>query len=174
MATPSSALPKLLKKPQHFPDCCLGLSAALIRRIEQLLPPAALVLSIGSGTGLFEALLQESLPSITVEGVEVSHTVNKYLSADRLNVVGGTWDICSRTSEASILVFVYPREPKLIRRYLQEYGQSIRRILWIGPRADWPDFKPVLGESNFFDIKEIDDSGLAPYEMLVSMTGHHS
>jgi hypothetical protein len=163
-------LPKLTKEPQHHADCCLGLSSHLLFRLGQLLPSRGLILSIGSGTGLLEALLQECVPQTTIEGVEVSSKVNKYLSSERVNVVGGTWDLCAKSSDASALMFVYPREPKLVMRYLQDSSSAVRCILWMGPRADWPDYKLVFEASEFSELHEIDDSGLAPYEVLVTTT----
>jgi hypothetical protein len=174
MATLSQPLPKLSSEAVHFPDCCLGLSTGLMHCVKELLPPGGLVLSVGSGSGLFEALLQKSRPENRVEGVEVSHSVNKYLPVDRVNVVGGTWDLSSKAVEATALVFVYPREPKLISRYLDECGAGTGMVLWLGPRADWLEFKHAFKDSNFQAVREVGDSGIAPYEVLVAISKQKS
>jgi hypothetical protein len=168
----SPDLPKLSTEPQHLADCCLSLSSHLLARLSQLLPSSGLCLSIGSGTGLLEALLQKHIPHSAIEGVEVSAKVNKYLPSEQVNVVGGTWDLSSKASHASALMFVYPREPKLVTRYLEIAGGAVRRILWMGPRVDWPDYEAVLLESEFSTLNLIDDSGLASYEMLVLILRH--
>jgi len=129
-----------------------------------------LVLSVGSGTGLLEALLQESLPALRIEGVEVSLNVNKYMPADRVNLVGGTWDIYPNASEAFALLFVYPRESSLVRRYLQLCSRTAHVILWLGPRADWPDLQFNLEDSEFDCVEEVADCGLLPYEMMVAIS----
>lgn len=162
----AQSLPQLTKESQHLADCCLGLSSHLLGQLEQLLPSSGLTLSVGSGTGLLEALLQKHAPQMAIEGVEVTPKINKYLRSEHVNVVGGTWDLCSKASEASALLFVYPREPKLVTRYLQLSGR-VPCILWMGPRVDWPDYRPVFEESDFSYLHEVADSGLAHYEMLV-------
>ncbi|KAF2424421.1 hypothetical protein EJ08DRAFT_575340, partial [Tothia fuscella] len=132
-------LPIPSRDPRHYPDCCLGLSTQFITKITELLPATGLILSIGSGTGLLEAYLLEPNPSMMIEGVEVSAHVNRYLPADRMNVVAGTWDLCSRAVEATALLFVYPREGALIERYLSIPKLKAKIVLWIGPCNDWPD-----------------------------------
>ncbi|GAW24111.1 hypothetical protein ANO14919_136920 [Xylariales sp. No.14919] len=96
--------------------------------------PAPLVLSVGSGTGLLEELLHAYLnqhpptPSTIhsgpwrVEGVEVNPAVNVHLPEDRINHVAGTWAVLeSRARDAAALLFVYPRDGALVRRYVDAF-----------------------------------------------------
>ena len=144
-------LPRLTDEPKHHPDCCISLSTRLLdvltaafvygaplsgESAAKTVPGPAkkaenargLVLSIGSGTGLLEALLlaRWSNPSLhqgssgvdndayravtTVKGIEVRSSINKYLPAANFGVVRGTWDVvdvsrsASRSRELSDLV----------------------------------------------------------------------
>ncbi|KAI0418214.1 hypothetical protein F5X98DRAFT_122761 [Xylaria grammica] len=97
--------------------------------------PAPLVLSVGSGTGLLEELLHAYLnqhpptPSAIsssipwrVEGVEVNPAVNVHLPEDRINHVAGTWAVLeSQARDAAALLFVYPRDGALVRRYVDAF-----------------------------------------------------
>jgi len=223
---------------------------------------AALLLSIGSGTGLLEELLHTYLQSSSsssagkssrsrwrVEGVEItSHSsvsnnhktgngngdmgINIYLPEDRVNHVLGTWAVSRVASEASALMFVYPRDGALVRRYVEGFmrkgmknsasesesgsesasvakseskpgaeceselvsemgtqiadtetqlapkqapnqeegsGSKITQVLWLGPKADWPDtgLQSFESESDDFEVLELrDDVGLDGYEMI--------
>ncbi|KXJ86206.1 hypothetical protein Micbo1qcDRAFT_237133 [Microdochium bolleyi] len=56
--------------------------------------------------------------------------------------------------EVAALMFVYPRQPGLVRRYVDAVlappssGARGRRgprvMIWLGPRADWADFRPCF------------------------------
>ena len=112
--------------PAHLPDCCSSLSVSLLKRLASLLPPdPALTLSIGSGSGL------------DLKAVEVPTTTNKYMPANRLQIVNGYRDLCDLAADASAWMFVYPRDIWLLREYVQVFGgQKCHLIIWIGPRAD--------------------------------------
>ncbi|KAJ8128977.1 hypothetical protein O1611_g4655 [Lasiodiplodia mahajangana] len=152
-------LPPLRDEPTRYPGCCLSLSNRLLATIGSLLNSShdlvhptslthnepALVLSIGSGTGLLEELLhaylnnlnththvpEERIKSWRVEGVEVNPAVNTHLPEDRINYVAGTWAVLStRAREATALMFVYPRDGALVRRYVEAFmGESKRHPL---------------------------------------------
>ncbi|KAI3328650.1 hypothetical protein F4824DRAFT_405365 [Ustulina deusta] len=169
-----TTLPFLTGEPTRHPGCCLSLSQPLLATIRTLLrsipvitpstnpdekgggdehastpqSEPALLLSIGSGTGLLEELLHiylnhdahrplgqgNSSPTSNdpdasglagtwrVEGVEVNQVVNLHLPEDRINHVAGTWAILeSRVRDATALMFVYPRDGALVRRYIDAF-----------------------------------------------------
>ncbi|KAI1751055.1 hypothetical protein F4782DRAFT_506610 [Xylaria castorea] len=155
-------LPLLTLEPTRHPGCCLSLSEPLLATIRTLLdsaphlnkksydghkpelepePEPALILSIGSGTGLLEELLHvylnnddhlsinsNSAENWRVEGVEVNAAVNIYLPEDRINHVLGTWAVLeTRAREAAALMFVYPRDGALVRRYINAFMTSSTR-----------------------------------------------
>ncbi|KAI0547792.1 hypothetical protein F4679DRAFT_553396 [Xylaria curta] len=142
-----TSLPLLTNEPTRHAGCCLSLSEPLLATIKTLLdsiphldnkPEPALILSIGSGTGLLEELLyvylndddhvsinSNSAEKWRVEGVEVNPAVNIYLPEDRINHVLGTWAVLeTRAREAMVLMFVYPRDGPLVRRYIDTFMMS--------------------------------------------------
>lgn len=58
------------------------------------------MVSIGSGTGLLEALLLKECSHITLKVIEASKTANQYMREEDLHVVRGTWDACSLVADA--------------------------------------------------------------------------
>lgn len=129
-------------------------------------------LSIGSGSGLLESLILHDHPNLGLFGVEVSTQVNKYLSRDRLHVVKGTWDLDDAAGSAEAWLFVYPREPYLLQTYLDEYGRgAVRKIIWLGPRADLKEYENIVESYQADWTKEgVEDCGLVPYETLIVWT----
>ncbi|KAI0505366.1 hypothetical protein F5B22DRAFT_627928 [Xylaria bambusicola] len=212
MSSQMATLPSLTDEPTLYPGCCFSLSRPLLATIRALLesipiltPPdvkpsnsssehASVLLSIGSGTGLLEELLQRYLESSEardsshhsssstwrVEGVEVNPAVNVYLPEDRINHVVGTWAVLgSRARDATALMFVYPRDGSLVRRYIDRTSMTmgptsrttcggVQAVLWLGPKCDWED--TGLGSFTTRDEYEIfemrSSTGLAGYEML--------
>ncbi|KAK7731812.1 hypothetical protein SLS53_008633 [Cytospora paraplurivora] len=184
--------PRLSDTPQRYPDFCLSISARLTWALTNILTSACshpnapkhnLILSIGSGSGLLEAHLQSlwsSSPSnnLFIEGVEVrtaeeAPPVNRYLSEEQYTTVRGTFEISPRLREASALIFVYPREPGLIHRYLHAAGKDtnspLRAVVWLGPKADWDSFAECLRGVPGFGPVEIPTNvtcGLVEYEMM--------
>ncbi|KAL4766611.1 uncharacterized protein BDW70DRAFT_155271 [Aspergillus foveolatus] len=158
---------RLSSSPTAFPNCCLALSSPLINRLASLLPTTPhFTLSIGSGAGLLEALLAYRHPNVLIKGVEVNSSVNLYIAEQDMYVVSGTWDLLPRASDAIAWMFVYPREPKLVTKYIEFYGLGTEMILWLGPRADWADYEACFRDSPFSQLS-FKDVGLAEYEMLV-------
>ena len=151
--------------PTHLPDCCSSLSVSLLKHLASLLPPdPALTLSIGSGSGLLEALLLYQRPAVDLKAVEVPTTNNKYMPTDRFQTVNGYRDLCDSAADASAWMFVYPRDVWLLREYVQAFGgQKCHLIIWIGPRADQL-------ESGFFGEmwakEEMEECGLKEYEIM--------
>jgi hypothetical protein len=85
-----------------------------------------------------------------------------------MHVAAGAWDLYSRAKQAKAWMFVYPREPKLVARYIEMYGGgNVEVIVWLGPRVDWVDYEPVFRESLFDEVQVLEDVGLAPYETAV-------
>jgi hypothetical protein len=160
-------LVELSDTPQHHPDCCLALSNGLLSSLIDALPsqPQS-TFSIGSGSGLLEALINLSAPKL-VYGVEVNQSINKYLSQEMIHFVPGTHALLWRASEASAWMFVYPREIKLVKLYLETIGSKIEKIIWLGPRVDWPDYESVFMEFGSISIVASEVCGLPTYEVMV-------
>jgi hypothetical protein len=155
-----------------------------------------LILSVGSGSGLLEAHLLNHLASLsksptstfTIQGVEVrpstssstgaAATLNRYLPEQHAATVRGTWELSpllegGAGGTVDTLMFVYPREPGLVDRYLKAAPpESLRLVLWLGPRADWEVFgrcfRDVGGGGGFGGVEVIegDGVGVAEFEML--------
>ncbi|KAJ5179194.1 hypothetical protein N7492_002404 [Penicillium capsulatum] len=158
---------QLSSSTKRFPDCCVALSTTVIAGLASLLPRnPAFTLSVGSGSGLLEALIVNRNPDVSVEGVEVDSTINRYIEEERMNVVGGGWGLCSRASQASVWMFVYPRDPKLITKYIDAHADQVEQIVWLGPRVDWLDYEPCFVQSRFSTLT-FPNIGLAPYEVVV-------
>ncbi|KAJ6496253.1 hypothetical protein C8R45DRAFT_156183 [Mycena sanguinolenta] len=145
-------LPTLTALPLRHPSSCASLSLPLLDLLDAVLPPASkLTLSVGSGTGLLEALLLSRHPHrvspTSFLGIEVAQPrpVNRFLPPENAAAVLGTWAVAPDAERAEGLMFVYPRQPGLVRAYL-ERGTSVRTVVWIGPRCDVDDFVDVLRE----------------------------
>ena len=151
--------------PAHHPDCCSSLSVSLLKRLAFLLPPdPAPTLSIGSGSGLLEALLLYQRPKLDLKAVEVPTANNNYMPADRLQIVNGYRDLCDVAADASAWMFVYPRDIWLLGEYVQAFGgQKCHLIIWIGPRADQLESK-FFGE--MWIKEEMEECGLKSYETM--------
>ncbi|KAF7556457.1 hypothetical protein G7Z17_g1469 [Cylindrodendrum hubeiense] len=191
----------LKEEPIRHADCCLGLSSKLLDVLtaifsdDELASRPRTVLSIGSGTGLLEALWLSQLESqpqdqgqnasagLLVEGVEVHQLgsrapANKYLPEQAINTVRGTWELSSRLQDPDVsgLLFTYPRQPALVARYIQsvlETKLSINVVVWLGPLADWDEIEPSFRASSkngdefkLDKIKKGADAGLGEYEMM--------
>ncbi|KAF7364311.1 hypothetical protein MSAN_01091100 [Mycena sanguinolenta] len=147
-----NALPSLTNSPSRHPSSCASLSLPLLDLLDAALPsPSELTLSVGAGAGLLEALLLQRYPHraspTSFLGVEItqSRPVNRFLPPENTAVVLGTWAIAPDAERAEGLMFVYPRQPGLVRAYL-ERGMGVRTVVWIGPRCDVDDFATVLRE----------------------------
>ena len=139
-------LPQLSESVTLYSDCCCPLSKPLIFTLASSLPSQpGLIISIGSGSGLFEAYLLRESCQLNIHGVEVSGSINRYLPNERMHLVRGTWDLASLAKDALVWMFVYPRDLLIIKRYFQVYGMgAVRRIIWIGPLADLEELETVL------------------------------
>ncbi|CAJ0539983.1 Ff.00g073240.m01.CDS01 [Fusarium sp. VM40] len=178
--------------PVRFPVCCLSISSKLLQILTNIFSNTTLsdenptVLSIGSGTGILEALLlahSQSRSLLNIEGVEVQQLggkapVNRYLPEQAIYTVRGTWDVVSRLHDPDVtaLMFVYPRQPGLISEYIKvisEQDLKVQVIVWLGPMADWEVFEPCfsarIGTSQFAvsEKRQGAEAGLDEYELLV-------
>lgn len=158
----------LSSTPTRFSDCCLAISSTLIAYLISVLPKKpGFTLSIGSGSGLLEGLIARNDDHLSVQGVEVSSTVNRYIAEEDMQVVGGGWGLCSSAQHAAAWMFVYPRDPRLITKYIDTYGDdSVELIVWLGPRLDWADYEPCFRQSSFSDLTFPEDIGITPYETM--------
>ncbi|KAF2834523.1 hypothetical protein M501DRAFT_943977 [Patellaria atrata CBS 101060] len=162
------SLPRLTETPARYAGCCLALSSPLIRSLSALLPAnPEFSISVGSGSGLLEALLMQYGEEKCIHGIDVFSCNNKYLPEENFYHVTGTREMWSRAGEAAVWLFVYPRDPYLIEMYLDLSGDgSVETIIWAGPKVDWPVFQPEFLKSPFEPI-EHPSIGLANEEMIV-------
>ncbi|KAJ4142270.1 hypothetical protein NW754_009720 [Fusarium falciforme] len=191
---PTLELPSLHDAPVRHPNCCLSFSSKLIKILTRIFSSTAnpdgtsTVLSIGSGSGLLEALLlahveakdDSGAASFNVEGVEVQQLsgkppVNRYLPEQAIYTVRGTWDVVTRLQDSDVtaLMFVYPRQPTLVTEYIKaiaEQDLGIQTIVWLGPMADWDVFETcfVAKDEHQAELEKMQgaEAGLDGYEMM--------
>ncbi|KAK3114044.1 hypothetical protein LTR53_008008 [Teratosphaeriaceae sp. CCFEE 6253] len=167
MAVP---LDRLTDQPVYFADCCAGISWPLLNVLATRLPQhPATVLSIGCGSGLLESLLLLA-SDCNVYGVDVLPCVNRHLPPDRLLRVPCTNSLHPEAWLASSLMFVYPRAPSLIFRYLDSFlDGALERVVWLGFRDDWQAVQKVL--QHFSLVVEVHEGpGMSQHELLVFAT----
>lgn len=174
MAT--TLLQKLGSLPIHFSDCCPGISKPLVSAVADRLPEyPALTLSIGSGSGLLEAILLEETETnngqaANLYGVEVPPCVNTHLPDERVLRVPCTMSLHPDAMLASALMFVYPRNPSLVTLYLDAFiDGALEKVLWLGHRSDWPDAWKLL-RAAFYQIELVEGPGFPEYELLAVAT----
>ena len=191
-AAMKAGLPVLYEKPVHHAACCLSLSTPLLiflhdtitnidsTRTHCVVPAPTnagissipslphqgqpICLSIGSGTGLLEALLQQQINNnrssevtnrtFLIRGVEVASAakLNCYLYNDVFDVVPGAWATFKSALDPDVKawLFMYPRQPTLVLKYTEmlqaraERADQLMRIVWAGPRADWSDYEEIF------------------------------
>ena len=168
----ASPLNKLGDKLVHFGDCCPGVSKQLITALVDRLPPhPALTLSIGSGSGLLEAVLLEASERdhgrpLNLRGVEVPPCENAHLPEERLLRVPCTMPLHPEAFFASALMFVYPRNAMLVAMYLDAFVDgAMEMIVWLGHRSDWREMELLLLAA-FFKLERITGPGIPEYEVL--------
>ncbi|KAJ4310896.1 hypothetical protein N0V94_008216 [Neodidymelliopsis sp. IMI 364377] len=165
------ALPQLTDRATVYSGCCLALSTPLVAHLHSLLPLVpSLTLSIGSGFGLLEALLLAAPYASHIVGVEVEPSPNTYLPQTHHRIVHGTRFLEPLAAEASTWLFVYPRRVALVSEYIKEYGLgSVHTIIWIGPQADWDDYKGCFASGWDVQTQSADGIGGKPWELLAVM-----
>jgi hypothetical protein len=166
----SRELPALSNQPRYHPDCCLSLCNPLLQRLSALLATSSIVLSVGCGSGLLEALLQLWVSGTCVEGVETASAQNKYLDEQAFHVASGTWEVHRRSRDADAWMFVYPRVPSLFADYLRHAKSSrVKLVLWIGPKNDWAEFERCLDVVERKRVQCFSGQEIAEYEQLVTI-----
>ncbi|GAB7353053.1 hypothetical protein MBLNU459_g3606t1 [Dothideomycetes sp. NU459] len=156
-------------EPRLHPDCCVAVSQPLLAALADLLPRSpSRIVSIGSGSGFLEAALLHLVgDSLDICGIEVSPSVNKYLLEQNFVRVHGTWDLYPGSAQADVWIFAYPREPRLLSRYVERYAHlRLQKIIWIGPKVDWQDYQPVFASSSFSCITVLNGCGMAEHDMI--------
>ncbi|KAK6225478.1 hypothetical protein QIS74_01525 [Colletotrichum tabaci] len=157
----SPPLPQLTNEPQTLPDSCVSLSRPFLCALHALLPPSPhLTLSIGSGTGLVEALLHGLAPPPNLVSVEVAPSPNRYHAAHC--TVPGTWALEPLAARARAWVFVYPKQVALVRAYVEAFlgrrdaEAEVEVVVYVGPRMDWDDFRGALEEAGVAGEVEVE------------------
>jgi hypothetical protein len=166
-------LPSLLpEKPAVHPGCCLALSAPLLVHLVPLLAPSPrLTLSIGSGYGLLEALLLAEPYRLNIVGVEVQPSSNRYLPASHHRTVSGSRFLEPLAAESATWLFVYPRRVGLVDEYIAAYGDGdVETVVWIGPTADWEDYKGCFARTWTVEVRGADEIGGRAWELIAVAT----
>lgn len=155
--------------PKYDPNCCLSLSTRLFSVIKDIAVQRVrlqssddtfVFLSVGCGTGFFENafsmyLQQECSLNARVEGVETQSTMIPFLSNELIHRTKGTWDILDDINGAHVLLFIYPREGRLVQRYLDRFhDHTVAIAIWLGPLADWAEHEPTLQNTKYFGNHE--------------------
>lgn len=176
-------LPPLSDDALRHPDFCLSISSGLVHLLSSVFNSCTsdtqptLVLSVGSGSGLLEAHLDAHWSEdpdcyITMEGVEVraaedAKPINKYLPEEKHSTVRGTWELSPRLAQAGALMFVYPREPGLVAKYLQASPDGLNIAVYLGPKTDWENFEESFSNvPGFGKPEELQGFGMAEFEMM--------
>lgn len=112
-------------------------------------------------------MLLTQRPMLKLYAVEVAEKVDDYLPKNKLDIVHGTWDISPLAKGASAWMFVYPRDVRLVNRYLASCADSmVNMIIWIGPMADFKEYDPLpVGQAW---VKEVPtEGGLSDFEAMI-------
>ncbi|KAG9408634.1 hypothetical protein AC1031_020487 [Aphanomyces cochlioides] len=114
--------------------CCVNPTSKLLDGLTGHLDQASgTLLSIGSGSGLFERLLAYRFPSLSVIGVDVA-PVDVFLGDAFKLVREGS---CPVVLNVSVLLAVYLRRPSILISYL-EWFPDVHTIILLGPRSEDP------------------------------------
>lgn len=165
------SLPVLTSEPAQYPECCCTISTTLIVTLAHMLPlEPSMVVSVGCGTGLLEAILLGHIPGLNLRGVEVKNAVVRYLSEETFDIVNGAWDLYHPAFSAAAWMFIYPREATLIEQYYHRIRDNgtLKLVIWIGPRADHPKYEKIFESPWTKSVHE--DCGLSTYESMIVWT----
>jgi hypothetical protein len=165
-------LARVNDEPQQFAGCCLAISKPLLQTLLSTLPRGPdLIFSVGSGSGLLEAmLLQMSRDELNLFGVEVPSCDCAYLSNKQVLRVTGTRSLHPDAILASVLMFVYPRVASLVAFYVDACANgALEKLVWLGHRSDWADCEKIIYDS-FASVDVIATAGLPDHEIMVVAT----
>lgn len=163
-------------EPRQFAGCCLAISKPLLQALLSTLPQRPdLILSVGCGSGLLEALLLLlGHDQLNLCGVEVPSCDCTSLPPERVLRVAGTRSLHPDAILASVLMFVYPRVPALITSYLDAcVDGALEKLVWLGHRSDWADSEGVIFDA-FTNVHIAQDVGLPNHEIMVVATSRRS
>ncbi|ORY42829.1 hypothetical protein BCR33DRAFT_718043 [Rhizoclosmatium globosum] len=154
--------------------CCVNPSTSLIElvasNLHSVLPVGGSVLSIGSGSGLFEHLLNHKLvgTSTQVIGIDVA-PINVFLQSESFYCVRTDQDPSTIVMEnIHVLLSVYLRRPSLLLDYISFFS-SVSAVVLIGPRSEDPFQEKVVAqqlESSGWTQTVIDSPSLARWDIL--------
>ncbi|KAF4121863.1 hypothetical protein GMORB2_1703 [Geosmithia morbida] len=119
------------------------------------------------------------LAVVVVQGVEVSSSPsspepNVYLPEPLRHSVRGTWAVSQMlgSPDVAALMFVYPRQPDLLTRYIQAANLdvhggegNVEALAWLGPTVDWPLFGQCFADQHVERLVGA-EAGLQDYEMM--------
>lgn len=91
--------------------------------------------------------------------------MNRFLPDDVVLRANGTWHIVGEAREAVALLFIYPRETKLVKAYLDAAAKA-GVVVWIGPRRDFEEYGAVLASWGEDTTQGQADKVVEPYERL--------
>ena len=163
-------------EPQQLAGCCLAVSKPLLQALLSNLPQRPdLILSVGCGSGLLEALLlQLGHGQLDLYGVEVPSCDCTLLPPERVLRVAGTRSLHPDAILASVLMFVYPRVPALITSYLDAcVDGAFEKLVWLGHRSDWADSEGIVIDA-FANVEIAHNVGLPDHEIMVVATSPRS
>ncbi|TPX65613.1 hypothetical protein CcCBS67573_g08079 [Chytriomyces confervae] len=127
-------------RPPQTTLCCVNPTPALLIHVKNglVLQGGETVLSIGSGSGLFEYLLQSKLPNGKLVGVDVA-PINLFLAPSSFECIHPDEQVSARLGSENVvaLLSVYLRRPQLLQDYLHQFPK-VSRIVLIGPRNEDP------------------------------------
>lgn len=160
------ALPQLHDEPINLSCCCSSLSSRLITNLGSLLPHSrALTLSVGSGSGVLEALLTKEYPDLHIIGVEVDVGVNDFLPPEKFCTVSWTGAVHGLVEHAEALLFVYPRDWTLVRRYLAAV-HGLLVAVFVLPQADLDVLTGLISAAGGLQ-ETILGAGLRSWEVMI-------
>ncbi|KAF0735615.1 hypothetical protein Ae201684P_022299 [Aphanomyces euteiches] len=150
--------------------CCVNPTSKLFDGLTGHLDQASgTLLSIGSGSGLFECLLAYRFPSLSVIGVDVA-PVDVFLGDGFRLVREGS---CPVVLNVSVLLAVYLRRPSILISYL-EWFPDVHTIILLGPRSEDPlaDHDVAGALQAWGSVVAFIEDGIAPWDLFQVVKKH--
>ncbi|OQR83490.1 hypothetical protein ACHHYP_14645 [Achlya hypogyna] len=155
--------------------CCVNPTSALLALVVDALrdlPRPGTVLSIGSGSGLLEFLLDARLgdDGLDVHGVDIA-PINAF--APFFDVVQE--DLRPSLQGVTVLLAVYLRRPSLLLTYLNWFPH-VHKLVLIGPKNEDPIADATtaagVGAWGALEVRVMNHTALAPWDMLQVWARH--